>query len=263
MTISLNMLIHEPEGAATAPPLVVAHGLFGSARNFFSLGRKLATNRKIVLVDMRNHGESGWDDDVTYSAMADDLAMVIHTACDGRAVVMGHSMGGKAAMALALAHPDLVAAMIVADIAPVPYTHTHLPIVEAMLAADLSGVSRRSDGDAVMAAAIPDPMLRAFILQNLVIEDGSARWRLNAAALAAGMPHLLDWPREFDNLTFQGSVRAIYGGASTHMSASNEADMRRHFPSVTMEGIPDAGHWLHAEKPAEFLAAVQAFLSEI
>ena len=188
MTLQLNHIEHAPEGHETAPPLVIAHGLFGSARNFNSLGRKLAANRRVILLDMRNHGDSPWAHEVSYPAMAGDLAEAVRRLAGGRAVVLGHSMGGKAAMALALTEADLLAGLVIADIAPVQYGHTHRGILRAMQAADLSGVTRRSEGDAIMAPTLPDPMLRAFILQNLLVEDGRARWRLNAAARRFGCP---------------------------------------------------------------------------
>ena len=263
MTLQLNHIEHAPEGHETAPPLVIAHGLFGSARNFNSLGRKLAANRRVILLDMRNHGDSPWADEVSYPAMAGDLAEAVRRLAGGRAVVLGHSMGGKAAMALALTEPDLLAAVVIADIAPVQYGHTHRGILRAIQAADLSGVTRRSEGDAIMAPALPDPMLRSFILQNLVVEDGSARWRLNAAALEAGMDRLTGWPDELSGRTFAGPALALYGGASEYVDDAARAAIRRQFPNAEFHAVPGAGHWLHAEKPAEFLAALSAWLDRL
>lgn len=258
--MDLNVIEHDADGPEVAPPLVIAHGLFGSARNFNTLGRKLTRGRRVVLVDMRNHGESPWSDEVTYPAMADDLARVVGARARGRAVVLGHSMGGKAAMALALGHAELLAGLIVADIAPVTYAHTHQPFIEAMLAMNLTDVRRRSDADPMLADAIENPMLRAFLLQNLVIEDGEARWRLNLKALNAGMPDLIGWPDALAGAAFQGPTLFLYGGASEYMGPEHETAVRAQFPTAGLEEIPGAGHWLHAEKPAEFLAAVQGWL---
>jgi pimeloyl-ACP methyl ester carboxylesterase len=259
----LNVILHPPTGSETAAPLVIAHGLFGSARNFNTLGRKLATDRRVVLIDMRNHGESPWSDDVSYEAMADDLAEAVDRHCQGRAVVLGHSMGGKAAMALALSHPDMLSGVIVADIAPVDYPHTHLPLVQAMRGVDLGAVARRSDAEPKLAGAADSPMLRAFLLQNLVIEDGKARWRINLPALEEGMPGLTAWPEDLDARQYPGPSLFIYGGVSSYMGPEREARIRPLFPSVEFLEIPGADHWLHAEKPAEFLAAVEGWLGTL
>ena len=259
--MELATIIHEAQHAETAPPLIIAHGLFGSGRNFNTLGRKLAQGRRVILVDMRNHGESPWADDVSYNAMADDLARVVEDA-GGRAVVLGHSMGGKATMALALTRPDLLAGIIVADIAPVAYGHTHQPFIEGMLAMDLSLVAKRSDADPLLASAVENPMLRSFLLQNLIVEDGKARWRLNLQALRDGMPDLIGWPGTFE-AAYDGPAFFIYGGASEYMGEEREAAVRGPFPAAEFHQIPGAGHWLHAEKPAEFLGAVEGWLDRL
>ena len=259
--MELATITHSPDGAETAPPLVVAHGLFGSGRNFNTLGRKLAQGRRVILVDMRNHGESPWDADVSYAAMADDLARVVQGA-GGRAVVLGHSMGGKATMALALTRPELLAGVVVADIAPVTYGHTHQPFIEGMLAMDLSLVAKRSDADPLLAGTVENPMLRSFLLQNLVIEDGRARWRLNLEALRDGMPDLIGWPADLDAV-YEGPSLFIYGGASEYMDAGTESHVRGLFPAADFSDIPGAGHWLHAEQPVEFLGAVQTWLGRL
>lgn len=254
MPVDLNVLEHAAQGRQTRPPLVIAHGLFGSARNFSTLGRRLAAGRRVLMVDMRNHGASPWSDDMSYAAMAGDLTEVIRRRCDGTASVMGHSMGGKAVMALALLEPDVVVDVIVADIAPVVYPHTHAEIVSAMRQANLAGVARRSQADGLIAAAVPDPSLRAFVLQNLVIEDGAARWRLNLAALDAGMASLTGWPALSG--TFGGPALFVYGGASAYMGTERIDAVREKFPAAEFSEIEGAGHWLHAEKPAEFLDIV-------
>lgn len=260
MAVDLNVVVHGAE--ATGTPLVIAHGLFGSASNFNTLGRALSADRPVVLVDMRNHGDSPWDDDVRYSAMAEDLARVIERHCAGRALVLGHSMGGKTTMALALDWPDHVAGVIIADIAPINYTHSHLPFIHAMLAVDLSGVTRRSQVGPMLADAIPEAPFRAFILQNLVIESGQARWRLNLRALLGGMTDLTAWPSALDAKSFGGAALFLHGGASDYMSPMLVPRVRELFPAAQVQSIAGAGHWLHAEKPAEFQAAVTAWLSE-
>jgi pimeloyl-ACP methyl ester carboxylesterase len=260
MPVTLSHLEHPASEGEHEPPLLIAHGLFGSARNFNTLGRRLATTRRVVMVDMRNHGQSPWDPDNTYPAMADDLAEAIERLCGGRAVVLGHSMGGKAAMTLALSNPALLAGLIVADIAPVAYSHTHLGYLKAMQSVDLARVTRRSDADPMLAEAVPPPMLRSFLLQNLVIEDGSASWRLNLAALEANMPPLLDFPAGLPEAAYHGPAYFLHGSVSPYVAPETHPRIRALFPGAEIEALPRAGHWLHAEQPAAFLGKVEGWL---
>ncbi|MEM0991084.1 MAG: alpha/beta fold hydrolase [Pseudomonadota bacterium] len=259
MTVQLAHLEHAADGPEAAPPLLIAHGLFGSARNFNSLGRKLNAGRRVIMVDMPNHGDSPWTDTASYPAMADALADAIERLCDGRAVVLGHSMGGKTTMALALARPDLLAGIIVADIAPVAYSHSHLDLIQGMRAIDLSQVTRRSEVEPMLAQITDDAGLRAFLLTNLVIEGGQARWRLNLATLGEGVDDLIGWPDLPGS--FGGPALFLYGGNSTYMTGAHADACRALCPGAQFQEIPNAGHWLHAEQPAAFLAAVNGWLA--
>ncbi|HLS18726.1 MAG TPA: alpha/beta fold hydrolase [Paracoccaceae bacterium] len=263
MTIRLSHQVYQPEGPETAPPLIIAHGLFGSARNFQTLAQKLAKGRRVLVVDMRNHGESPWAESMDYNEMGQDLGVLIKDHAGGSAIVLGHSMGGKAAMALALTRPDLVAGLIVADIAPVAYTHSHLGYVQAMQGVDLSGISRRSEADSALAETIPQPMLRAFLLQSLAVRDGEARWQLNLDALETGMGQVMGWPENLSGKSYDGPSLFIHGGASEHEVAKSESVIRNLFPKAELQEIKGAGHWLHAEKPAEFLDAVESWLARL
>jgi esterase len=260
MPVTLTHLEHQAAEGEQDPPLIIAHGLFGSARNFNTLGRRLATTRRVVMVDMRNHGLSPWDPDNTYPAMAEDLAEAIDRLCNGRAVALGHSMGGKAAMTLALTRPELLAGLIVADIAPVSYEHSHLGHIEAMQAVDLGGVTRRAQADPTLAGAIPEPMLRSFLLQNLVIEAGRASWRINLAALEANMAPLLDFPAGLPEAAYEGPAYFLHGGASPYVAPETHPRIRALFPDVEIEALPGAGHWLHAEQPEGFSEKVEGWL---
>ncbi|WP_308915684.1 alpha/beta fold hydrolase [Jannaschia sp. LMIT008] len=248
------MLHHVRYGAsrADAPPLLIAHGLFGSARNWGAIAKRLARTREVVVVDMRNHGASFHDPVHDYPAMAADLAEVM----DGRPHdVLGHSMGGKAAMVLALTRPDAVRRLIVADIAPVRYAHTQAPLIEAMQAVDLSGVTRRSEA-AAQLGDVPDDGTRAFLLQSLDVEGG--RWTLNLDALRANMDAIMGFPDVSGR--FDGPTLFLTGGRSDYLREAHHDRIRRAFPDATMQVIEGAGHWLHAEKPQEFVAAVASFL---
>ncbi len=260
MPVTLTHLEHQATNGEQEPPLLIAHGLFGSARNFNTLGRRLATTRRVVMVDMRNHGASPWDPDNSYPALADDLAEAVERLCGGRAVVLGHSMGGKAAMTLALSRPELLAGLIVADIAPVAHSHSHLNYIKAMQAVDLARVTRRSDAEPTLAGAIPEPMLRSFLLQNLTVEGGRASWRINLAALEANMAPLLDFPTDLPEPAFEGPAFFLHGGASPYVPPETHPRIRALFPDAEIEALPGAGHWLHAEQPEAFVGKVEGWL---
>ncbi len=255
-------LASEQHGRGGDAPLVIAHGLLGAGRNWSALAKRLAQRRKVIVVDMRGHGASAWSDDVSYPAMADDLAETIAAEAGGRADVMGHSMGGKAAMTLALNHPGRVRKLIVADIAPVEYDHSHADTLDAMAALDLGAVARRADADRALAPRIPNLALRAFVVQNLAIEDGAARWRPDIAALAAGMAGLVGFPKRFAHDSFAGPALFLRGGASDYVTPAMHGAIRARFPAARIETLEGAGHWLHAEQPEAFLAAVEGFLGD-
>lgn len=243
---------------ASYPPLLIAHGLFGSARNWVAIAKRLSLHRRVIVVDMRNHGDSPFSPDHSYEALADDLAESIaaHGDC---ADVLGHSMGGKAAMALALTEPARVGRLIVADMAPVAYSHSQIEYVRAMQALDLAAVTRRSEADAALAAAVPAPALRAFLLQSISIEGGRAAWKLNLTALADEMPRIMQFP-VFHGV-FPGPALFLTGGASDYVLPVHWERIRALFPAASHHAIPGVGHWLHAEAPEPFLAAVTTFLN--
>lgn len=250
----LNVVSYGPESGR---PLLIAHGLFGSARNWSVIAKRLSDTRRVLAVDMRNHGTSPRHDDHSYPDLARDLEEVI-AAHGGEADVLGHSMGGKAAMALALGAGARVGTLIVADIAPVAYGHTQMPYLVAMRDMDLAGLTSRSEADARLAAQIDDPAIRAFLLQSLDLASDPPRWRLNLATLEREMDRVLGWPDIGG--AFAGRTLFLSGGASDYVLPEHRATIRALFPKARFARIPSAGHWLHAEKPKEFTAAVDTFL---
>ncbi|PID36555.1 MAG: alpha/beta hydrolase [Rhodobacterales bacterium] len=249
------MLTEIHHGTPGTRPILIAHGLFGSARNWGVIAKRLAKTRHVVAVDMRNHGTSPRADRQDYPGMAADLAEVIE-ALGGEADVIGHSMGGKAAMMLALTRPERVARLLVADIAPVTYTHSHAPLIAAMRGLDLSRIDSRSAADQALAASIDDPSLRAFLLQSLDLRG--RKWRLNLEVLERDLPRILGWPET--DAQFTGPTLFLAGDASNYVLAEHRAAIKRHFPTARQAKLPGVGHWLHAEAPRAFEETARAFL---
>lgn len=241
--------------AGAAPPLLIVHGLYGSGRNWGVIAKRLSDERQVITVDQRNHGDSFWDDDHSYAAMASDLSEVI-AAHGGRADVLGHSMGGKAAMVLALTHPDKVNRLIVADIAPVSYGHSQIQYIEAMRAVDLTRVEKRADASAQLARHVPETSLQAFFTQSLDLK--AKRWKLNLDGLAAAMPLILGFP-DIEG-RFDAPSLFLSGSESDYVLPEHRPAIRGFFPKARFARLPGAGHWLHAEKPREFESAVRTFL---
>lgn len=255
----LTMIHHPATAPVTDPPLVIAHGLYGSARNWGVIARRLADVRDVVAVDMRNHGSSPWTQTHSYPDLAADLVEVIDSL-GGRADLLGHSMGGKAAMQLALTYPDRLRALVVADIAPVAYDHDQTQYIEIMRALDLTGLDSRGEADRRLALMLDDPGLRAFFLQSLDLKaEGGPRWRLNFDVLAAEMPKIVGWPGTPG--VHMGSTLFLTGADSHYVKPEYREAMRAQFPKGRFAKLPDAGHWLHAERPREFEETVRVFLN--
>ncbi len=246
----LNLVRHgEP---TDRPSLLIAHGLFGSARNWGVVAKRLSDLRQVVVADMRNHGASFHDPSHAYEDLAGDLARVIEA--EGAPMdVMGHSMGGKAAMVLALSRSELVRKIVVLDIAPVAYGHSQTPQIEAMRRVDLASVASRSDAEAQMQA---DPSIAPFLLQSLDLQE--RRWRLNLDALEREMDRIVGFPDGAGR--FDGPVLFLSGELSSYVRPEHRELIRSLFPAARFAKLKGAGHWLHADRPRETEAAVRAFL---
>ncbi len=254
------MRLHRIE-AGTGPALVILHGLMGAARNWAGMVQTLSEGRRVVALDLPNHGASPWSETMDYPFLAAQVAEAIGDL-GGRAAVLGHSMGGKAAMVLALTRPELVERLVVADIAPVAYTHTFAPYVRAMRAVPLGQVSRRAEVEAQLAARIPDPRVRAFLMQNLENGETGYRWRPNLAVLNAAMDDILAFPALREASRYEGPTLFLAGADSDYVLPDHLPQIHRLFPAARLESIPGAGHWLHADQPAAFTAALRRFLAE-
>ena len=255
MESALN-LTHIEHG--TGSPVVILHGLYGSARNWNSIAKRLAAGYRVFAVDLCNHGTSPWADSMDYFEMAGDVAEFIRRHGLDGAAILGHSMGGKVAMTLALEHGDMVGSLIVADIAPVTYGHDLEAYLESLQGVSLEGVERRAEVDAALAGAIPDPSIRAFLLQNLVWDGGGWDWRINLAAVHASLEEIIGFP-EVEG-SYGGPTLFVAGELSNYIQAVHMETIWLFFPNVRTATIPGAGHWVHADQPGPLIETVQDFL---
>lgn len=248
-------LSYKSEGAA-GPVVVILHGLLGSSANWRGIARKLGETHRVYSLDLRNHGASPHVDTMSYPAMADDVRAFLDDHAIDAATVVGHSMGGKTAMAFALDAPARVRRLVVVDIAPTVSHHDHGPTLAAMASLDLHRVARRADAEAMLAASIPDAAMRMFVLQNLASSETGFAWRINLAGIATSMPALLDFPVDPAARPYPGPARFLRGADSDYVGPGDETAIRALFPRAEIVTIEGAGHWVHAEQPARFLEAL-------
>lgn len=240
------------------PPVLLLHGLFGAARNWGGIQKRLAQRHRVIAPDLRNHGESPHASAMDYASMAEDLAGLIAGRGLGSAAVLGHSMGGKVAMALALRHPGLVSRLMIADIAPRPYPPALRGYVAAMRGLALTPGLTRREADAALEPAIPEPGIRAFLLQSLDFGGEVPAWKLGLAEIAASMPAIEDFPVTG---RFEAPVLVLAGARSNYIRADDHARFRAIFPAARFATVENAGHWVHADNPNTFLALTEPFLA--
>ena len=245
-------------------PLFILHGLFGNLNNWNWHSKQLSEYFSVFGIDLRNHGESPHDENLNYSVMAQDIAQLLDDLGLSSASIIGHSMGGKVAMELALSSPERVDKMVVVDIAPVAYSEGgdgHLSAIEGMKALDLSTVKSRRDAEAFLEGYIEDEITRKFILTNLVSQNkGQYQWRLNLQAIEKNYPRLRDKPAS--SKPFGKPVLFVKGALSNYIKAENKSETLELFPNAQVKLIMGAGHWLHADKPKVFQKIALDFLTK-
>lgn len=243
------------------PPLLILHGLLGSLDNWMPHAQILAPQFQVFLLDLRNHGRSPHAAEFSYDLMAADLAGFIHEHNLDTVNLLGHSMGGKVAMRFAQLHPEQVRQLIVADMSPREYPPRYAEILAAMHALELSRLQQRADAEAALTAVAPEKSLRQFLLKNIGRDDvGQMRWKPNVASLSANYPLIrAALPVE---PKFTGPTLFIRGGQSDYIRDADVALIHQTFPRARLETIATAGHWLHAEAPAEFLRLVTTCLND-
>jgi pimeloyl-ACP methyl ester carboxylesterase len=248
------------EATGDGPPVVILHGLFGSGSNWRRAARELAGSHRVIAVDLRNHGASPWADSMSYLEMADDVLRLIEREDLSRPAVLGHSMGGKVAMALALMYPQQVGQLTVVDIAPVAYADRLSAFAEAMRAIDTLPAASREEVRLRLADTVPDAGVVPFLMQNLVARNAHFDWRLNLGGILAAMPALCAFPQQLRGLRYTRPVQVIAGASSDYVTPADADAFRPMFPATCIEVIEAAGHWVHADRPEAFIAAVRRSL---
>ena len=248
--------IHYPSTKSNKTPLLIVHGLYGSARNWGVISKRLSDEREIFAIDQRNHGDSQWCETQSYFDMAGDLQEFREHF--GSMAVLGHSMGGKAAMVLSILKPSLVEKLVIADIAPVSYFHDNTQYIRAMKNVQLDKLATRTDAIIQLAESVPKPELRSFFAQSIDLKN--KRWKLNLDVLESEMEKIISFPQLSGK--FEKVSLFLSGALSNYLQITHRPTIKKLFPKAKFAKIPNAGHWLHAEKPREFEAAVRTFLSD-
>ena len=242
-------------------PVIILHGLFGSSDNWLTQAKLFATQYKVYSLDLRNHGLSPHSDDFDYPSMVSDLEEFVTEHQIQNPLVLGHSMGGKVAMNLALAHPDSIAKLIVVDISPKPYNLEHYAIVEGLKAIPVETITSRNEADEILSHHVPEADVRQFLLKNLQRKSaGGFTWKINLPVISEKLSNIgvdLQFSAQFKKPTL-----FIRGAKSKYISDSDWKRITEVFPSAQLETI-DTGHWVQAEKPEEFSEKVMRWLTSV
>jgi esterase len=247
------------QAVGSGRPVLLLHGLFGSGNNLGALARHLGGSYQTLRLDLRNHGRSPHSSAINYPLMVADVLHFLDERGIDQCAVIGHSMGGKAAMGLALLRPERVAALLVVDICPIDYAdNRHDDVFEALLGLPLAELEGRKEADRILGNSIDDAGIRQFLLTNLYRDRGAFAWRVNLDALLKNRRRLAAAPAPGG--VYAGSTLFVKGARSDYVSSRCHEAIARQFPQAELKIIADAGHWPHAEKPMVFNALVSRFL---
>lgn len=258
----------------TGPPLIILHGLYGSSDNWVSIGKKLAAKFEVYLIDQRNHGQSFHSDQHRYDLLQNDLKKFLEEQSISKAIIIGHSMGGKTATYFAVENPEMIQSLIVIDIAPTAYQETkseqhkiHSIIIESLLQLDIKNQTNREDINDQLRLKLPNDQLRNFLLKNLKRNNSNGfQWKINLPVLKTELPYIMSGldPADFmyGNPVVGFPVMFIKGGNSPYISRKDLEDIQKIFPQAIINTIDNAGHWLHAEKPEELIQIITEFIWE-
>lgn len=244
--------------SGSGPPLVILHGLFGSADNWYSIAKDLETSFTLYLVDQRNHGDSPHSEEWNYEVMVVDLRELLDSEGLESVYLMGHSMGGKTVMNFATTYPERVQKLVVGDIAPRYYPIHHQAILEGLNSLNLSQLQSRKEADELLSSYIPELGVRQFLLKSLGRDANGFVWKINLATITTKIEEVGKALEE--QAVFEGPTLFLGGANSTYIQENDIPEMKRHFPNFTWISVPNAGHWLHAEQPQVVVAAIRKFL---
>lgn len=239
-------------------PLIILHGLLGTSDNWLTLGKKYAEHFKVYILDQRNHGQSFHDNEFSYPAMSQDLLDFMNSHDIEKAHILGHSMGGKVAMTFATEHPNRVYKLIVADIGPQAYPPHHEAIFKGLFSLDLAKLGSRKEADKKLVEVIPEFGIRQFLLKNLARNADSFEWKMNLDVIAKEIDRVGMGLSQ--NAGYGGKSLFVRGGKSDYVKDSDMNLIHSIFKNCKLETIEGAGHWLHAEKPDQFLSITLTFL---
>ena len=247
------------------PELFILHGLFGSSSNWRTIASALSSHFTVYALDARNHGNSPWSESMSYAQMADDVAYFFDYHCINKANVLGHSMGGKTAMMLALNHPEKVDRLVIADMSVRSYNDNgyHDKNINAMQSLDLNNLTGgRKQAEALLSEMLnePRPVIQ-FMLQNLIIKEGLAKWRINLPVIKQSLKFILQGIEADGRAKFDKPSLFLHGNNSNYVQTHDHELILALFTEATISGMDNAGHWLHAEQPLEFTAKVKEFLT--
>lgn len=243
-------------------PIYILHGLFGMLDNWHSFAKQLSKDYLIVAVDLRNHGRSFHDDDVSYTAMSEDVIQLMDHLQHDEVFVLGHSMGGKTACSLTLNHPHRVKGLIVVDILPIEYERGHDQVLLALANSNPQSTESRADiKQSLMNDLNGDVSTANFLLKSLKREDsGGFSWKFNLSALSTNYDRIREQPPGKNN--FLGATLFIKGGLSQYIGMDGWHDTTEMFPNADLEEVEGAGHWIHADKPDELMTVVKGFIQK-
>ena len=252
------MILHVTEAGA-GPPVALLHGLFGRAQNLGTLARRLASSMRVISIDLRNHGASPHGPGMDYPTQAADLWETLASLNAVPAALLGHSMGGKTAMAAALLAPEKASRLVVADIAPIGYTHQNTAIAAALRSIPMHPGVTRADADRLLRESVPDAAVRAFLLQNF-LPGATPGWRIGLDHIANDIKTLESWPQFPPGARYECPTLFVSGARSDYVLPAHHGAIKQRFPAARFDIIPEAGHWLHADQPDAFGAIVEQFL---
>ena len=250
------MKLHHRE-LGSGQPMIILHGLFGFSDNWQTHAKKFAEYYRVILVDLRNHGHSDWSDEFSYELMAKDLKELCDDLGLKNILLIGHSMGGKVAMLFAQKHKELLDKLVVVDIGIKAYPMHHQHILAGMHAIDLPKIKLRSEAEDILKQYIDSDGVRQFLLKNLYWkEKGQLDWRMNLSILEREMENILSRLTEKEVML---PTLFIRGELSNYILDEDIEQLEDQFPDSEIVTIKNAGHWVHAEAPEEFVDVVLGF----